>query len=337
MELPDRFANLLREGTEAIQRNESIERKKPLKMIYEELGTRIGKKVSTIEYYLKGHVPGTVKQLEQLGEEILRRGGLEKGWLEEFLITGGHPNPSSVLAELVNQSEAQPTNPQPFHYKRTKMVVVRKLHPNRYFYSETNIEIEVVGNSDLEYVRHLSWAIDMPMYEKIKLEFQSLSRDGQGTMRDRVLKDVPGIFSWRVDFLPPLKQGQKASYIYKQHIDNWYPWTYEDCEKFYETGEMMTKYATARYKIPVSVDHFQLRMEFPAYYPISLPTTGGFGVYFSLGEDFNEKTRIIAEKGFSVNCNHALQKWTMELNVKNALAGFSYELQWFPPRKNQLP
>ena len=78
------FGELLRTGILAIQRQESHTSKKLLREIYAELGSAIGRKASTIEYYLKGHVPQARYEVEQLARDLFARGTLDRDWLEAF-------------------------------------------------------------------------------------------------------------------------------------------------------------------------------------------------------------------------------------------------------------
>lgn len=335
MATPRKFADLLRKGIWEIQRLESKQEKKLLKDIYEELGCVIGRQASTIDYYLRKHVPTSINELEQLGQEIFRRGCLDQAWLESFLQSGGHPRPSSVYDRILTSTTVQATEQQNTPYRRTKWHNVRKVFSSKSYILESQVELQATSDFDLESVRHRITADDMPLIEKVQVEFKPGFREG-GAFQHRILKNVPGYFVWIVEFNPPLKKDQKASYSYKYHVADIKPWTYEECEDLFNCGEMNKKFATARYYVNAPIDDLQIRIEFPSCYPISLPSTGGFGVYYDVVDDINEKTRILAEKGFSANYNPSFQQWTLELKVRNAVPSLSYELQWFPPRRDKL-
>ena len=83
-------------------------------------------------------------------------------------------------------------------------------------------------------------------------------------------------------------------------------------------------------------DVLHLRIEFPRGYPISLPSTGGFGVYQGPAEVLSEKTRLVAQNAFVATNGSQGDQWTLELRATQARAGSSYEISWIPPRKERL-
>ena len=102
-----RFRDLLYDGISAIHTHESLEKRKTRKAIQQELAEAVGRKESTIEWYLKGEgVPGTLREVEQLAKEIVRRGKLERKWVEEFLRSAGHPSPEQMCKELLSPTSA---------------------------------------------------------------------------------------------------------------------------------------------------------------------------------------------------------------------------------------
>lgn len=336
MELPDRFANLLREGTEAIQRNESLEHKKPLRTIYAELGIAIDRKSSTIEYYLKKHVPKSIKELEQLAEEIFKRGGMAKWWLEQFLLAGGHPNASSVCNRLLTPTTGQPINQYEYQHKSLKWHHYVKRTSNRSSISYSQAEIQSTSDTGLEFVRHRNIAELPNENESLFLEFTPGMRSDFGAVSHRILKQNPELLVWIVLFDPPLCSGQIASYSYKQNNGMLKNWTFEDIEEMFDAGIITQKVACLRYTLLVPADSFKVTLEFPPGYPISLPSSGGIGVYHSVVEDLAEKTRLIAENSFAANFDRTTKQWVLQLEVNQARAGLSYELQWIPPRRQKI-
>ena len=105
-----RFAQLLTIGVHRIRIYES----KMIQIVQDELGGAIGRKGSAvIEYWRKGHLPPKSPDVEVLAREIVRRGRMDKNWLEEFLRSSHHPAPDELCEELFpNSTQAQPSEPQ---------------------------------------------------------------------------------------------------------------------------------------------------------------------------------------------------------------------------------
>jgi tetratricopeptide (TPR) repeat protein len=107
----DKFAHLLTEGVYQIRFREN----KTLQAIQDELGYTLDKKGgASIEYWRKGHVPAKLSDVDILARELVKRGRLNRDWLENFLRSAGHPAPSSLADELFPpapepaQAEARP-------------------------------------------------------------------------------------------------------------------------------------------------------------------------------------------------------------------------------------
>ncbi len=96
----EKFAHLLAEGISEIQRYESVEGKKRIQEIHEELGKHIGRKAGTIQYFRQGNIPASLAEIEALALEISRRGHLDSKWIADLFAVTDHPNPSMVLAQL---------------------------------------------------------------------------------------------------------------------------------------------------------------------------------------------------------------------------------------------
>ena len=91
------FSGLLTQGVFQVRTLES----KPLRTIQDELGYALNKKGgASIEYWRKGHVPSKLGDLEKLGSELVKRGRLDRPWLEKFLHKGGHPAAQQICDEL---------------------------------------------------------------------------------------------------------------------------------------------------------------------------------------------------------------------------------------------
>jgi len=107
---PEKFAQLLSEGIHRVR----IAEFKAIQIVQDELGHALGRDGgSALEYWRKGHVPGQLAELETLAREIVRRGHLERAWLEKFLQSAGHPKPERLCTELFGPADAVKQTPRP--------------------------------------------------------------------------------------------------------------------------------------------------------------------------------------------------------------------------------
>lgn len=133
------FAQLLTEGVHRIRLRTS----KTVRLVQEELGAALGKESgASVEYWRKGHLPAT-RDLEILAREIVRRAGMDRNWLEEFLISANYRHPEELCAELfppasspifsiLGDSGAAGSNPF--------TIGPPILHPNRFFGRTTELK-----------------------------------------------------------------------------------------------------------------------------------------------------------------------------------------------------
>ncbi|MCB0164068.1 MAG: ATP-binding protein, partial [Anaerolineae bacterium] len=78
---------------------------KTIQIVQDELGYFLGREGgSSIEYWRKGHIPPSLADVEKLGQEIVRRGSLDRGWLEKFLTSADHPYSHHVCDATFGQS-----------------------------------------------------------------------------------------------------------------------------------------------------------------------------------------------------------------------------------------
>ncbi|HMR65513.1 MAG TPA: hypothetical protein PKE64_16015, partial [Anaerolineae bacterium] len=104
----EKFAQLLSEGVHRIRLREA----KTIQAIQDELGYALGRAGgSSIEYWRKGHLPPNLTDVEKLARELVRRGGLERGWLEQFLVSAEHPYPGQLAEEIFNPARSKPGRP----------------------------------------------------------------------------------------------------------------------------------------------------------------------------------------------------------------------------------
>jgi hypothetical protein len=97
-----KFAQLL---TQAVRRISLLDDRK-IQIVQDELGYALGRDAggSSIEYWRKGHIPARLDEVEQLARELAQRGGLtDAAGMEQFLIAADHPNPGSVVREMLPQ------------------------------------------------------------------------------------------------------------------------------------------------------------------------------------------------------------------------------------------
>jgi hypothetical protein len=102
-----KFAQLLTEGIHRIRIRES----KSVKAVQDELGYAMGRDGgSSIEYWRKGHIPLRASEVENLAREIVRRGRLERDWLDQFLRSAAYPGVAELLSEMFAPDGATSTD-----------------------------------------------------------------------------------------------------------------------------------------------------------------------------------------------------------------------------------
>lgn len=294
------FADLLRQGIDAIQNKESINAKRVRKDIYNELGAAISRQGSTIDYYLRrdANVPRAIKEVEGLAREIFRRGGMDRKWLEQFLIQGNHPNPSAVCNELLSAEASQLNHESDTLYKWLKLHHRIKRFTDRKIISTTQVELQATSDIGVETVQHRTIAGLPNENDGLILEFMPGQRDDYGEIKHRIVKQNPELLVWTVLFQPPLRKRQIVSYAFSQIKPFYKYWTFEDYEHMFNIGATVRRYAYMRRTVLAPIEDFMISLEFPPGYPITFPSSGGFNVYRSSAEDHIEKTRLIAGKNF---------------------------------------
>ena len=134
---PEKFAQLLTEGVHRVRIGES----KAIQVVQDELGYALGREGgSAVEYWRKGHVP-RLNEVELLAREIVRRGHLDRSWLEKFLQSAGHPTPKPLCEELFGSTPNASPNPTrtpktelPTHEQLAPFVVGPPIvHPRQFF------------------------------------------------------------------------------------------------------------------------------------------------------------------------------------------------------------
>jgi hypothetical protein len=106
----ERFAQLLTEAIHRVRRREG----KSVSAIQDELGYELGREGgSAIEYWRKGHVPVKVTEVVALARVLVRRGKLDREWLEGFLASAGVPQRDALCQELFSADARRPLHSQP--------------------------------------------------------------------------------------------------------------------------------------------------------------------------------------------------------------------------------
>jgi len=147
--MAEKFAQLLTEGIHRVRLNEA----KNIQVVQDELGYALGREGgSAIEYWRKGHIPPKLSDVEKLAAEIVRRANLERTWLEQFLGSVDHPNPTKLCDELFPASSSKmeriapptplrsihpPHNGDPHAVGPTPFIVGPPISDSRYFFGRT--------------------------------------------------------------------------------------------------------------------------------------------------------------------------------------------------------
>ncbi len=98
---PEKFARLLTQAIHRIALNEN----RKVKVVQDELGYALGRDTggSAVEYWRKGNVPARAGELEQLGRELLSRGGfIHPDELEQFVQNADYPELYPRLLPLLS-------------------------------------------------------------------------------------------------------------------------------------------------------------------------------------------------------------------------------------------
>ena len=92
----DLFGRLLKVGIGSIATGEG----KTQPAIEDELGLQIGVTGASIQRYKAGHLPPELRTIEILAEAAVKRGYLNREWLQNFLHAAQYPAPERLLDKL---------------------------------------------------------------------------------------------------------------------------------------------------------------------------------------------------------------------------------------------
>jgi hypothetical protein len=90
------FGRLLKAGVSSIAACEG----KTAPIVEEDLGNTIGVAAASIQRYKAGHVPPETRTVEILAEAAVRRGHMDRGWLQTFLRAASYPAADGLLDRL---------------------------------------------------------------------------------------------------------------------------------------------------------------------------------------------------------------------------------------------
>jgi len=105
------FGRLLKAGINSIATCEG----KTAPIIEDELGAAIGVTGHSIQRYKVGHIPPDVKTLEIIAEAAVKRGFLNRDWLQRFLHAGRYPYPDKLIQKLFPQISERPRPDRVYH------------------------------------------------------------------------------------------------------------------------------------------------------------------------------------------------------------------------------
>lgn len=107
----DTFGRLLKAGIGSIANCEG----KTAPAIEADLGEQIGVASHTIQRYKAGHLPPEARTVQILAHACVRRGHLNRDWLQAFLHAALYPNAVQLLDELCPAGAAKARPPQVYH------------------------------------------------------------------------------------------------------------------------------------------------------------------------------------------------------------------------------
>jgi tetratricopeptide (TPR) repeat protein len=102
----DLFGRMLKAGISSIANCEG----RTAPVIEEELGAQIGVAAHTIQRYKAGNLPPEARSIQILAEACVRRGYMNREWLQAFLQAAHYPSPEQLLGQFY-PTEATKTRP----------------------------------------------------------------------------------------------------------------------------------------------------------------------------------------------------------------------------------
>lgn len=330
-----KFQQLLYDGITAIQR-ESRQEKKTRRTIHEELAKSINRKVSTIEFYLQGHIPTSYNEIEQLAKVIYTRGKLDEKWLEHFLTAADYRRVDDFIVKVTAAPPEVRSEPTQYQCKRLRHEFNTTVFADRRSVTNMKIEMQSTSTFEISNIRHRSIRSSYASPSPRKIDFIPIARSGIGTIRYHVFHNTPEFLQWHVIFDPPLQPKETATYEYTLEMRDVSPWTIEECREFLQQGFIFHLCCTVDVTVTFPTESLYMSVVLPPNYDITLPASGGFRATVQLNEDLIEKTRLIKEQCFRAQYDQQSNQWTLSLTVKNPKVGYAYYLEWIPPSENLL-
>jgi tetratricopeptide (TPR) repeat protein len=107
----ERFGRLLRAGISSIVNVEG----KTAPIVEDELGSQIGVAAHTIQRYKTGYVPPETRSVQLLAEACVRRGHMNREWLQRFLQSAHFPAAEQLIEELYPNPEGRARPERAYH------------------------------------------------------------------------------------------------------------------------------------------------------------------------------------------------------------------------------
>lgn len=147
-----------------------------------------------------------------------------------------------------------------------------------------------------------------------------------------VVQDSDQKYLWRLNFVPPLKKGEKVKYAFKLVRPNIRPWTHEEAQqrvtnRTYEYPDPRCE--ACEWTISYPTAEFCFDIEFPEGYEIRDPWLD-----VRMGEaglPAEQELRRIGE-GNMFTAEKIIDKWALSLRVPKPLQGHTYYLYYFAPK-----
>jgi len=129
---PTRFGDLLKKAIDVISANE----RKSKAVVKDELGYALGRDTggSSIEYWMKGHVPASVEEVLKLTTLLVQRGGLDYADTRAFLESAGLGTQEAMIKDLFSTSPKKLPEEKPFPQALNTFVIGPPVtHPKHFF------------------------------------------------------------------------------------------------------------------------------------------------------------------------------------------------------------
>ena len=166
--------------------------------------------------------------------------------------------------------------------------------------------------------------------------FKCLEHPPRNKVEHQILVSTEDIFSWQINFDPPLNKGERVTYAYKKVVPLYNPYTYEELMQRIEAG-------TYEYNEPkceacewlVIYPTYELRheFEFPENYEIS-----EYHPEVVVGKEklkAEDELKRIREQGM-FSAEKIFDKWVLKLHVPKPLTNHIYYTYYLPPSEKQL-